>query len=352
VSGPSRTWWAIAGCAIVLFSAAQALAQASASDKAAAEALFEQGLAHMREGKLEQACSELERSQSLERGIGTMLYLAECYEKLGRSASAWALFREAASVAAAQGETERARVGNSRAERLASLLSRLTLQVPAEDHIDGFVLTRNGQEVRAPSWGASIPVDPGDHVLAASAPGRVGWTQTVTVHGNGQRLEVQVPVLPVDPNAAAAPPAMPAVAPPPAEAPPMTVAPSPAPSEPPPSSWPLQRTIALVVGGVGVVGLGVGGYFGARAFSKHGEAEDLAEDGGCEDDGLTCAKEPYERNEEAKDAATLSTIFMIGGGALAAAGIVLFVTAPSEESPQVAVRATPRDLSVTLGGAF
>jgi serine/threonine-protein kinase len=345
---------AVLACALVLLPAQRLSAQGSADDKAAAEALFDQGIAHMREGKLEQACGELERSQSLERGIGTMLYLAECYEKLGRNASAWALFREAASVAAAQGEAERARVGAQRADRLAPTLSRLTLQVPAENKIDGFELTRNGQPVRAATWAVAVPVDPGQHVLAASAPGRLSWSQTVTVRPGGERLELQVPALAVDPNAAAASAATPMVAPPPAEpAPPLADAVAP-PAATTTSRWPVQRTIALIVGGVGVVGLGIGGYFGARAISKNGEAEDLATDTRCpEDDGKTCGDpRPVELTEQASDAAALSTVFMIGGGVLAATGIVLFVTASEDAAPEVAVRASPRDVRVTVGGAF
>jgi serine/threonine-protein kinase len=116
----------------------------------------------------------------------------------------------------------------------------------------------------------------------------------------------------------------------------------------------VQRTIALIVGGVGVVGLGIGGYFGARAISKNGEAEDLANDTRCpEDDGKTCVdRGPVTLSEEANDAATLSTVFMIGGGVLAATGIVLFVTASDGAAPEVAVRASPRDVRVTVGGAF
>ena len=342
---------ALLGCALVLLQPSSLAAQGSSDDKAAAEALFDQGLAHMREGKVEQACGELERSQSLERGIGTMLYLAECYEKLGRNASAWALFREAASVAAAQGEAERARVGAQRAERLAPSLSRLTLQVPAEDRIDGFELTRNGQPVRAPSWAVAVPVDPGEHALAASAPGRLSWSQNVTVRAGGERAEVLVPVLAVDPNAATQPQAMPMVAPPPAEPAPPLAHTATSPPEPVRSAWPLQRTIALVVGGVGVVGLGVGGYFGARAFSKNGDVEDLVDEG-CNAAGTQCNGTVTELNDDAEDAATLSTIFMVGGGVLAATGIVLFVTAPSDAAPEVAVRASPSDVRLTVGGAL
>ena len=60
----------------------------SAADKAAAEGLFDQGRASMQEGDFAKACGLLERSQHIDPGVGTLLYLAECYEKSGRTASA------------------------------------------------------------------------------------------------------------------------------------------------------------------------------------------------------------------------------------------------------------------------
>src|SRR5262245_35365409 len=90
-------------------------AQSTAGDKAMAESLFDRGLQLMRDGKYPEACSQLEQSQSIERGIGTLLYLGECYEKLGRTASAWATFREASSAARAEGQADRAKVGSTRA---------------------------------------------------------------------------------------------------------------------------------------------------------------------------------------------------------------------------------------------
>jgi hypothetical protein len=97
----------------------------------------------------------------------------------------------------------------------------------------------------------------------------------------------------------------------------------------------------------------VGGFFGARAMSKSGDADDLAERESSNCEGTRCGNRQIESlTEDAKDAATLSTVFMIGGAALAATGIVLFVTAPGEEAPQVAVRATPSTVGVTMGGVF
>src|SRR5262249_38113298 len=65
-------------------------AQSSTSDKVAAEGLFDQGRAAMQRGDFAQACGLLERSQRIDPAVGTLLYLAECYEKSGRTASAWA----------------------------------------------------------------------------------------------------------------------------------------------------------------------------------------------------------------------------------------------------------------------
>src|SRR5689334_20626402 len=81
-----------------------AQAQTSAADKAAAEALFDEGVKLLQKGKYEEACKKLEASERVDSGIGTLLYLADCYEKLGKTASAWATFRAAASKAQSAGQ--------------------------------------------------------------------------------------------------------------------------------------------------------------------------------------------------------------------------------------------------------
>jgi hypothetical protein len=320
---------------------APAHAQAAASDKAAAEALFDRGLGLMREGKLEEACMQLERSQAIERGIGTMLYLAECYEKLGRTASAWAMFREAASAARAEGQPDRAKSGADRAAALAPRLSMLTIQVsPEAAAIPGFVLIRNDVPVGQGLWNVPVPVDPGDHILEAKAPGHLLWSGQITVGKEADTVTVRVPVLEVDPNAAVV------VAASEPAAPDARAAPE---SQPPKDSWPVQRTIGIVVGSVGVVGLGVGGYFGARAMS---EQKTFDED--CNDAGCNSAEGP-EAYENADQAATLANVFLIGGAALAVTGIVVYLTASTESSAPHAALGFDFDGAggrVTLGGAF
>ncbi len=317
---------------------APAFAQASASDKAAAESLFDRGLALMRDGKFQEACQALEQSQSIERGIGTMLYLAECYEKLGRTASAWALFREAASQARAGGQGSRAEAGSARAAALEPKLSRLTVQVDPKNAMPGFELLRDGQVVSRGMFGVGVPVDPGEHTLEARAPGYLPWTGSARVGLEHDSASVYVPELQLDPSkpVEAAPEPAPA-------APPVT---SPATSERDAAPASPQRTAGLVIGGIGVVALGVGSYFGLSALGKKNDAEDKCPSDPCGD------KDGVELNEDAKDAARLSNVFMFGGAALAATGIVLYFTAPSPTTPTASVSSDGRSLKLSVGGAF
>jgi len=124
---------ALALCCAGVFLPALAHAEAGAAQKAAAESLFDDALKAMKSGHFAEACPKLEESERIDPAIGTLLYLAECYEKSGRTASAWATFREAASAAQAQGETDRTRVAAARADRLQPSLSKLTLKVVPEN---------------------------------------------------------------------------------------------------------------------------------------------------------------------------------------------------------------------------
>jgi hypothetical protein len=316
-------------------------AQAAASDKAAAEALFDRGLGLMREGKLDEACVQLERSQAIERGIGTMLYLAECYEKLGRTASAWAMFREAASAGRAEGQPDRAKSGSDRAALLAPKLSMLTIQVAPETAIAGFVLSRNDIPVGQGLWNVPVPVDPGEHILEAKAPGHRDWSGQVTVGAEADSVTVRVPTLEVDPNAAVA---VAAVEPAPGEDGRVASA-----DEPPADSWPVQRTVGIVVGSVGIVGLGVGGFFGARALSEQNTVDEECPRGVCD------SAEGPEAYDNAETSATLANVFLIGGAALAVTGVVIYLTASTESEQPRASLGFDFDGAggrVTLGGAF
>ena len=323
--------------ACLLYGASVSAQASPGADKAVAEALFDRGLTLMRQGQFEQACAQLEQSQSIERGIGTMLYLAECYEKLGKTASAWAMFREAASAARAENQLDRAKTGSARADRLEPTLSRLTVNVAGAATTPGLVVTRNGQTVPNGAYGVALPSDPGEQRIEARAPGRSAWSSVVELGANAAMLVVDVPELVVDAHAVQPVAAAPVSEPGELEAQPApasVTAATPAPAEPR-SSW--QRPLGFVLGGAGIVALGVGTYFGLRAIDTNGDLE-----AACKTEPCSASARPLQ--DSANSAATASTVLVIGGAALLGAGAILLWTAPRE-------RALTASLQGEVGGA-
>jgi thioredoxin-like negative regulator of GroEL len=61
-------------------------------NSAAVEGLFAEGKKLAAEGKLAEACPKFLASYNLENRSGALLNLADCYEKTGQLATAWARF--------------------------------------------------------------------------------------------------------------------------------------------------------------------------------------------------------------------------------------------------------------------
>jgi serine/threonine-protein kinase len=314
----------------------------SAEKKAAAEALFDEGRKLMAGGDVAEACRKLEQSQRLDPGIGTLLYLADCYERAGRLASAWATFREGASAARAAGQTERADSGDARAQALHGRLSRLELRVdPASAALAGFELWRGGKPVPRELWGVPAPTDGGEWLLEASAPGAAPWSRKIVLRAEGDNLRIDVPPL------ARAEESSPPVEAAPVEPAVLPVTPPPPARDTAPAGE-TERTLGMVVAGVGLVGVGFGSYFGLRAISMNTDAKELC-------DGAVC-RDPrgVELTEDARDAATVSNVAFGVGLAALAGGVVLYLTAPSARgnalslSPRVGRRAG----GLSLGAHF
>ena len=341
----TRRWlWIWATCWL---SAAGAQAQVTASEKATAEALFDRGITLLRDGRLEEACARLEQSLAIEHGIGTMLYLAECYEKSGRSASAWALFREASSEAQAAGQPERAVAGRQRAERLEPTLSRLTVEVPDASRVPGLEVSRNGTVVAAGVWGLPLPVDPGQQKVEARAPGYLPQQQVVVVEKNSTSAKVLIPLLNPAPVPAVAESA-PAPVGPAQSAPASLALANTAAVQEPEHGLSTQKLVGIIVGGTGVALLAVGAGFGARANNKNGDAKAA----GCH--GKVCNDQRgVDLTDSALTASRVADVGIIGGGALVAGGLLTYFLAPrGDHSTKVALSADQRGAAVHVGGAF
>jgi tetratricopeptide (TPR) repeat protein len=170
--------------AAVLGAPGAAWAQTDAQQKAAAEALFDEGKQLLSQGQFESACRRFEQSQEIDPGVGTLLYLGDCYERSGRLASAWAIYREASSAAAAAGQGERTRIADERARRLAPSLSKLVLLVPQENRVPGFELLLDNRVLSPALFGVPFPIDAGQHEISARAPGRSNWSNVIEIKPN------------------------------------------------------------------------------------------------------------------------------------------------------------------------
>src|SRR5690242_14086811 len=99
------------------------------AQKAEANVLFDEGRALMTKKDYAGAISKLEQSQQLDPAVGTLLNLGECYLALGRTASAWSAYRDAASLAATTKQADRERYASKKAQELEARLSRLEVGV-------------------------------------------------------------------------------------------------------------------------------------------------------------------------------------------------------------------------------
>lgn len=308
----------IVACALV--AAATARAQGP-DEKAAAQALFEQGRALVEQGHYAEACPKFSDSLRLDRGIGTMLWLADCYERNGQTASAWASFKEAAA-AADLAHDGRERVARERATKLEGKLTTVAVLVPPEAAVTGLEVRRDGVAVSAGEWGIGVPVDPGVHTISASAPDRKPWTANVELAPKPGLVSVTVPVLEPAAAAASAPTGAPAATGAPAGD--ANTAPLPADDGRKSST---QHTIGLVVGGVGIVSLGLGAYFGFAAKSTY----DGSNAGGhCVNN--QCDTQGLSDRSSASTQAIVSTVLFGVGLAAVAGGAVLYFTAPRAHS--------------------
>jgi tetratricopeptide (TPR) repeat protein len=290
---------------LLLFSSSLAAAQSTTGQQATAEALFEQASALVDQGRFPEACEKFAASQELDPGLGTLLYLADCYDRAGRSASAWALFREVQARSRRANQPDREQIAKERANALDGKLSRLELRVPPSRQAPGLELSVRGAVVPRASWNVAMPVDPGAVRVEARAPGKKPWSLDIVVAPGPSSRTVELPQLVAVPLPPQTQPGK-----------------SPAVDR---TSGSAQRTAGFILGGVGLVGLAVGGFFGYRAYEKNKSSKNECR----AESPNACSLEGASLRDDAASAAKLSTIITASGAALVVGGATLVLTAPS-----------------------
>jgi hypothetical protein len=317
----TRALTSIALCAC-LFAIARGAVAGSDADHAAAVESFRRGTQLVEAGKLQDAIDAFREALRREpSSVGARLDLADCYEKIGAPGSAWREYAIAEEYARRANDDRRAMARTS-AGALEGRLFVLVFQGRAAPSTSVRV---DGDEVPPEILArGSVALAPGPHHVEVFAPG----TSPRIADAVGKAGERRPLVLAFDADA------------PVTTAPPAPQATLESPESPPAERGSSQRTLAYVVGGVGVASLAAGAVTGIVAASKKSTLDSESKD------SSIGAARFYDDRSSAKTFATASTITLAAGGGLLLVGSILFFTAPSSSpSRPVGLRILP-----TLGG--
>lgn len=367
-------------------------ARAGDAEAAAALQKFEAGRALFDGTRYDESLLAFRDSYSLQPSPNSRLYIARCLAKLGKVATAYVNFRftarEANDRLVATGERRYALTRDAATEEGADLESRvprLTIAVPAGLPQE-FTVKLNGAPVERSAWGVAVETDPAHVIIEAAGPrlrpfrveldlaegqqrrvevlaGRIP-TAIVTLRfgARPQGLAVALDGAPIDPadlsrareldvGAHAVDATAPGYLPfrwtkDLADAERAEVAvdlaqdPSRAPSRGTPR-WAFYSTV-----GAAAVSLGVGGYFGVRAFVT--SKDELAKD--------PLARDP-SRQQLIQKLSSTADVFLVTGLVLGAGATVLGFTTdwratPAKPTMGIAPWMTAGGGGVSAAGAF
>jgi hypothetical protein len=313
-----------------LLSALALAAPAAAQDVAAAEALFNRGLADMQAGQFETGCPALGESYRLDPRLGALFTLAECEARRGRIASAvsrygdyLALFSRLSPEAQAQQKGREKIAANKRAE-LTPVIPELTLSLP-KDAPHGTMVKRGDELLSDAALGVAQLLDPGEYVVTTQAPGGPVTELRVTIaKGDKQQITLEVkPPASVTPDAA-----------------------PPSPHQRPESGSKAWRTGAFIAGGVGAAGLVAGAITGGYALAQKGVVA-----ANC-NQGFVCNRDGKLAADRGKMSGWVSTISFGVGLAGVGTAVVLWLTAPSPPPLMSAEKyASARKVNVSVWAA-
>jgi len=329
--------WRSLAIAALLLTPKIAAAQAE-TKSAVADALYRQARDLMAAGKYDEACPKLAQSQQLDPATGTLLNLAACHEKQGKLATAWLEYSDALVAARRDGREDRVQYAAERAAELEPRLSRLTLLLAPNADTPGLTIELDGASVGSAVFGVPTPVDPGQHSVRASAPGKKPQVFSIQVGPVADQQSLSIPPLEDAP----------------AEATPATPAPATQPSlvsvgEQPRTDEQATRptpTSVYLSGGITLALAASASVTGLAYLNKRNDYEALAKR-----DGLTSTVE--ERREKTQTYGYVNLGLWIGTAIGAGVTTYLYVSRPAKQSAlQVSPWLGPQVAGLAVGGGF
>jgi hypothetical protein len=279
----ARVWPAAALSAALLALATQVGAQAGDASRAAS--LFNEGRTALEAGEYAKACAKFEESMALVPRPSTTINLAQCHEKQGHLVKAFELYRQ--GIERLPSDDPKLKAAVELLDALTKRLPRLSVKLPA-DLPTGAKVQMDGKVVeQMPVQG--IPVDPGQHALILTAPGRADVRTSVTLV-ESQQLEVTLQLGEATGAATASTPSAggtgtPTVGPAGNGGPEATPATSTPGSEPAAGGGSPLTTAGFVVGGIGIASFIAAGITGGVLLSRDSDIKSECPDQKCSQKG-------------------------------------------------------------------
>lgn len=297
--------------------------QPSAADRTTARRLGNEGVVALKNGEFDTAADRFERANDLVPAPSFLVLLARARVGQGRLVEAYEIYRTIIREGVQPDKPEAFKRALAEAKQevktLEPRLAWVTVNVVGASP-EEVEVTLNGSVIPSAALGAQRPADPGVLRVEAKAPGYRTAETTVELR-EGQHLpplELRMVELPKPPPSVQIT----------REQPVMTADGG----EPALVS---QSTLGYIALGLGGAGLAVGTVTGIIAIDRRQELDDVPcvyTDGNvcyAADDQATVSSALAAR-DDLKTFSTAATISFIAGGALAATGILLLLTAPDE----------------------
>jgi hypothetical protein len=314
------------------------IAAAQVSNATAAESLASATAELLASGDTEEACRKLRASSGLDPSAARFLALGACWERAGKTASAWEAYRRAADAPGSE-RPDHAAAAREGEARLAPTLTRIQIDAPKDAAFIDLEVSLDGARFAPALYGVAIPVDPGTHWISAASPEHERWSLQLTLPPAPGITTVGVPTLQF-----ASRPAAPAAKP---------NAPLPAPvdvQDRVANRGNSQRIVGLVLGGVGAAAIGTGVVFALKARDSRQDIARRCADGGC------TARDMQFYDEASRNAVFANVALGLGAASLAT-GIIVYAVAPSAAPKKAAsVRVLPqfgaRSAGLVASGGF
>lgn len=274
---------------------------AFANDPVAADALFQAGKQLIAEKKFAEACNKFDASYKLDPTLGTLLNLADCYEKAGRIATSWSTWGMAMEQAS-RDKDARVEYAKERRDALTPKLPKVVIR--AYGMLPGIDVFWDDAKLPLGALGTDMPTEVVEHKLVVRRDdGVVLLEQKVQVREDGKKTEVPIDIIALN-----------------REHP--RVLRDEQPTSPSPSTP--QRKAGLVIGAIGTAALLTAGGLELGALLKRNEANDtsVCVDNFCTPRGITAI-------ETARTYAEAGQWIGLSGLVVFSVGATLFFAAPS-----------------------